>query len=298
MKKTIKALLNKAPYVRDLHEQVKLQGAFPAGHYYSPIPTEQDVRAYIESRGPPSERLPGIELNEEGQYKLLRRYVEFYKDIPYPEKQTSGRRYYYDNDWFSYSDAIFLYCFLREHKPKKIIEIGSGFSSAAMLDAADTLPEWSPQLVFVEPYPERLLSLMKENDKTSVTLIDSKIQDVSLDTLLALESGDLLFVDSSHVVKCGSDLQLLLFEVLPRLQSGVYVHFHDVFYPFDYPSEWLEAGRFWNENYFLRAFLSYNSAWSICFFNTYVNARFDELIKKKMPLCTKNTGGSLYIQRG
>jgi hypothetical protein len=92
-------------------------------------------------------------------------------------------------------------------------------------------------------------------------------------------------------------MQLLMFEILPRLQPGVFVHFHDVFYPFDYPSEWLTEGRYWNENYFLRAFLSYNSEWSIRFFNTYVHFMFGDLIKEGMPLCAKNTGSSLYIQR-
>lgn len=106
-----------------------------------------------------------------------------------------------------------------------------------------------------------------------------------------------MFIDSSHVVKCGSDLQFLIFEVLPYLKPGVFVHFHDIAYPFEYPSEWLLEGRYWNENYFLRAFLSYNSEWSIHFFTTYVYFRFGDLIREKMPLCTKNPGGSLYIQR-
>jgi hypothetical protein len=88
-----------------------------------------------------------------------------------------------------------------------------------------------------------------------------------------------------------------MFEILPRLQPGVFVHFHDVFYPFEYPPEWLMEGRYWNENYFLRAFLSYNSEWKIKFMNTYVSFMFSDLIKEKMPLCAKNPGGSLYIQR-
>ena len=141
------------------------------------------------------------------------------------------------------------------------------------------------------------MRLFKEGDREQVRLIDSKIQEVPSEVLLTLESGDFLFVDSSHVVKCGSDLQVLMFEILPRLQPGVYVHFHDVFYPFDYPCEWLMEGRYWNENYFLRAFLSYNSEWSIKFFNTYVHFMYGDLIREKMPLCARNPGGSLYIQR-
>jgi hypothetical protein len=78
---------------------------------------------------------------------------------------------------------------------------------------------------------------------------------------------------------------------------AVFVHFHDVFYPFDYPSEWLIEGRYWNENYFLRAFLSWNTEWHIRFFNTYVHCMFGDFIRETMPLCARNAGGSLYIQR-
>lgn len=297
MKKVIKALINRVPYIKNLNEQVRKQGKFPAGHYYSPIPSEEDVLAYVKLRKPPNSELLGIELNEQTQYELLNEYANFYKDLPFPEEQTPLHRYYYDNGWFSYSDAIFLYSFLRKHMPKRIIEVGSGFSSAVMLDTIDSFFSQRPEITFIEPYPDRLISLFREGDREQVRLIDSKFQEVPSNVLLALESGDLLFIDSSHVVKYGSDLQILMFEILPRLQPGVVVHFHDVFFPFDYPSEWLTEGRYWNENYFLRAFLSYNSEWSIQFFNTYVHFMFGDLIKEKMPLCVKNAGGSLYIQR-
>jgi hypothetical protein len=89
----------------------------------------------------------------------------------------------------------------------------------------------------------------------------------------------------------------LIFNVLPQLPRGVFVHFHDVFYPFEYPSTWLAQGIYWNEDYVLRAFLSYNSEWAIHFFNTFVPVAFKEFLENKMPLCLKNTGGSIYIQR-
>jgi predicted O-methyltransferase YrrM len=297
MKQFINAFIKRLPAIKKLNEQVRKQGAFPAGHYYSPIPEEEDVLAYVKSRRPPSNELLGVKLNERSQNELLNEYIDFYKDLPFPEKATPDQRYYYDNGWFSYSDAIFLYCFLRKYTPKRIIEIGSGFSSAVMLDTIDSVFSQRPEISFIEPYPNRLISLFKDGDREQVSLIDKKIQEVPSDILLALESGDLLFIDSSHVVKCDSDLHHLMFEILPRLQPGVFVHFHDVFYPFDYPSHWLMEGRYWNENYFLRAFLSYNSEWEIMFFNTYVHHMFGDLIKEKMPLCARNHGGSLYIQR-
>jgi hypothetical protein len=297
MKQVIKTFVKIIPLIKNLSEQVRKQGMYPAGHYYSPIPSEEDVLAYVKSREVPNNDLLGIKLNEKSQQETLNEYINFYEDLPFPVKQTPGHRYYYDNSWFSYSDAIFLYSFLRKHLPKRIIEIGSGFSSAVILDTIDCFFSQRPDVTFIEPYPDRLISLLRDDDIKQIRLIEKKIQEVSPDVLLGLESGDLLFIDSSHVVKCGSDLQLLMFEILPRLQPGVFVHFHDVFYPFDYPSEWLTEGRYWNENYFLRAFLSYNSEWSIQFFNTYVHFMFGESIKEKMPLCALNQGGSLYIRR-
>lgn len=311
MNRIIKSLVDRLPFidklneqvstlseeVRTLREQVKMEGAYPAGHYYSPIPSKEDILMDVNFRKPVSGELPGIKLNKESQHELLHEYAVFYKDLPFPEEQNPDYRYYYNNGWFSYSDAIFLYSFLRKQKPKRIVEVGSGFSSAVMLDTIDNFYSERPDVTFIEPYPDRLVSLFKEIDIEQVRLIDKKVQEVTPDVFLTLESGDFLFIDSSHVVKCGSDLQMLMFEIIPQLRPGVFVHFHDVFYPFTYPSNWLNEGRYWNENYFLRAFLSYNSEWSISFFNTYVHFMFGDLIKEKMPLCTRNPGGSLYLHR-
>jgi predicted O-methyltransferase YrrM len=310
MRKFIKDSINRIPFIQKLNERVRVQseqirkqGAYPAGHYYSPIPAEEDLIKYLESRKLPDSKVVGIDLNEEEQKNLLDSYIEFYKDIPFHEQPTDGIRYWYNNTWFGRDDAIFLHCFLRKHEPKRIIEVGSGFSSAVMLDTADTALSQQPQLTFIEPDPSRLLGLLKDSDKERVTIIDRKIQEVPPEVLLALDSGDLLFIDSSHVVKCDSDLHYLMFEVLPRLKPGVFVHFHDVFYPFEYPSEWLMEGRYWNENYFLRAFLLHNTEWKITFFTTYIQHIFGDLLQAKMPFCSRNTagglciGGSLYIQR-
>ncbi len=297
MKQAIKAFIKGLPFIRNLVQQVKDQGAFPAGHYYSPIPSKEEIIYHVQTRGIPKSELPGINLNEKKQLELLEEYINFYPEISFPEEQEPTHRYYYNNQWFSYSDAIFLYCFIRKYAPKRIIEIGCGFSSALILDTVEKLSFYNPEVTFIEPYPDRLLSLLRESDIERFRLIEKKVQSVQPDVFRALESGDLLFIDSSHVVKCGSDLQFLIFEILPHLQPGIFVHFHDIAYPFEYPSEWLLEGRYWNENYFLRAFLSYNSEWSIHFFTTYVHFRFGDLIKEKMPLCIKNPGGSLYIQR-
>lgn len=297
MKRALNSLLSRMPPVRRLAAQVTRQGVFPAGHYYSPVPSAAEVLAYLKLRKPLSRELPGINLNEQRQLELLNEYTKFYEDLPFTEEQTPELRYYYRNTWFSYGDAIFLYCFLRQQLPKRIIEVGSGFSSALMLDTIDRFLPERPDITLIEPHPERLNDLLRDGDRKRVRLIDSKLQDVRPEVFSGLGAGDLLFVDSSHVVKCGSDLLFLMFEVLPHLEPGVVVHFHDVFYPFDYPAEWLTEGRYWNENYFLRAFLSYNSEWSIQFFNNYLSFVFGDLMKEKMPLCARMPGAGLYIQR-
>ena len=297
MKRIKKLFLDNMPYIGNLRKQLEKQGDFPAGHYYSPIPDRNEVLTYINSRKPLEMQLPDIDINKDGQLRLLNEYSEFYKELPFPDEQKSDFRYFFNNKYFSYSDAIFLYSFLRKHKPKRIIEIGSGFSSAVILDTVDRFFSYRPEITFIEPYPDRLKSLLRSDDEGRVRIIDKKLQEISSGLFESLESGDFLFIDSSHIVKCGSDLQLLIFDIFPLLPSGVFVHFHDVFYPFDYPSEWLKKGRYWNENYFLRAFLAHNCEWRIYFFNTYATFAFSDFIKEKMPLCLKNSGGSLYIQR-
>jgi len=292
-------MVNSLPYVRNLRKQLSEQGAFPPGHFYSPTPNAEEVRYYVNSlsKQAPEPDLPDIALNTEKQFQLLKKFSTFYyPEIPFPEKETEGFRYYFDQPWFGYADAIYLYSFLRSQRPKRIIEVGSGFSSAVMLDTVDRFP-FSTEFTFIDPFPERLQKLLKPSDRERAHLFDRKVQDVPFELFLTLEPGDLLFIDSSHVLKAGSDLQYLMFRVLPHLPVGVFVHFHDIFFPFEYPQEWLLEGRYWNENYMLRAFLSGNPQWEIFLFNDYVKNACRAYIEQRMPLCMKNTGGSLYLRR-
>ena len=297
MKQLVKSFVENLPYIRGLHEKIRKQGANPAGHYYSPIPDRDEALEYLESRKPLSPELRDVRLNKERQFELLQEYAGFYEELPFSEKQQTGQRYFYDNGYFCHSDAIFLYSFLRKHAPKRIIEVGSGFSSAVMLDTINGFFPHRPDLTFIEPYPSRLEGVLRGDDKDWVKIIGKRVQEVPVEFFSSLEAGDLLFIDSSHVMKCGSDVQMLVFEILPLLPVGVFVHFHDIFYPFEYPREWLERGKYWNESYFLRAFLSYNCEWAVYFFNDYVALTFGDFIKDKMPLCVENSGGSLYLQR-
>ena len=297
MKELIKNVLHRLPHISSIHQQVVRQGRYPAGHYYSPIPSQEDVLGHLQSRESLPLDLPDIQLNKESQFQTLQSFQRFYDELPFPEKQSPDCRYYFDQPWFCYADAIFLYSFLRQEKPRRIVEVGSGFSSAIILDTVERFLPQRPEITFIEPDPERLNSLLRQDDRRHARVLTTRVQDVPSDVMTSLEPGDLLFIDSSHVVKCGSDLSFLMFRVLPKLTRGVFVHFHDVFYPFEYPPEWLEAGTYWNESYFLRAFLAYNTEWTIHFFGNYAGFAFEEFIAKKMPLCRRNLGGSLYIRR-
>jgi predicted O-methyltransferase YrrM len=220
----------------------------------------------------------------------------FYAEMPFKSEKQDDVRYYFENDFFCYSDGILLYSLIRYLKPKKIIEIGSGFSSAVMLDTNELFFNSEIELTFIEPYPERLYNAIKENDKKSTTIIVSEVQQVSLEKFEELNAGDVLFIDSSHVVKTGSDVCFILFEILPILKGGVIIHFHDIFYPFEYLKEWVVEGRNWNEDYFLKAFLMYNTAFQIILFPDYLH-KMHSKIYNQMPLCYKNTGGSLWISK-
>ena len=269
----------------------------PPGHFYSPLPSISEVRENEESIFRTPRELPAVDLNEEEQLQLFEVFKEYYKDLPFKDEQTDGLRYYFNNPNYSYSDAICLYAMIRHAKPRRVIEIGSGYSSCVTLDTNELFSAGTIACTFIEPYPELLLSLIKDTDKEVGNIISTKLQEVSLEQFSCLQENDILFIDSTHVTKVNSDVNYIFFEILPSLNSGVYIHFHDIFYPFEYPKEWIYEGRAWNEDYLLRAFLQYNSRFRIVFFNTFLEHFFAEKFIADMPLCMKNTGGSIWLRK-
>ena len=161
---------------------------------------------------------------------------------------------------FGEIEAQFLFCFAGRHKPKRIIQVGAGISTAVLLHVARMF-NYRPEITCIDPYPTRFLRESSRNGQ--ITLIPEKCQDVDLSLFSDLGPGDLLFVDSTHTVKPGSEVNLLILEVLPRLASGCYVHFHDIYFPYDYPCDLLTTVYFWNESSLLHAFLVNNNRFSI-----------------------------------
>jgi hypothetical protein len=277
----------------------------PPGHYYSPIPDTKEIRSRWETLFDRSSKsVAGIRLNEEGQCALAEAFARYYSEMPFRDGQTRGMRYRLDNDFFRHGDGIILYSMLRHFTPRRVVEIGSGHSSAAMLDTNDRFLSKSVRFTFVEPFPDRLTALISGEDAKDVDIRRKPIQDLEPDAFLALERNDILFVDSSHVGKLGSDVLHVLFNVLPTLRAGVIVHFHDILWPFEYPENWVTEGRAWNEAYLLRAFLQYNSHFEILFFNSFMSLHHADILARFLPGMLGTTASqaapgntSLWIRR-
>jgi len=283
----------------DIFKKNRTKFNFKPGHFYSPIPSITDVQR-DESRiyGAVPGRLPGVNLNEDKQVELLKHFSDtYYRELPWKDEKTPGLRYYYLNPSYSYSDGIFLFSMLRHVHPARVIEIGSGFTSALMMDTNELFFDNSIELTFIEPYPNLLNDVMTEEDMDRVKVVKDRMQDVPLSTFESLAEGDILFVDSTHVSKVGSDVNRIFFEILPALPGGVYIHFHDIFYPFELPKSWVYDGIYWNENYILHAFLEYNNQFEIVLFNTYMERFHREFFESSMPLCLKNEGGSIWLKK-
>jgi hypothetical protein len=270
----------------------------PAGHFYSPIPSLEELArdAAVVFAAPPR-TLPGLDLREDEQLALLRSFVPYYGEMPFTATRAPGLRYFFENPAYSYSDAILLHCMIRHLRPARIIEVGSGYSSCVTLDTNERFFDNRIATTFIEPYPELLFSLSTPEDRTRMRVLGSRLQDVDLAEFAALEPGDILFVDSTHVSKVHSDVNRLVFQILPSLKPGVHVHVHDIFYPFEYPRHWFEEGRAWNEAYLLRAFLQFNSAFRVVLMNTFMEHFHPGWFQAHMPLCLKNPGGSIWIER-
>lgn len=290
----MKFILNKIKNIR----RKLLLSPFP-GSYSSPIVDAVEIRKReVEIFSINSKYIPGVDLNEEYQLTLLREFERYYPEIPFKDIKNE-RRYYYDNGYYLHSDAIFLYSMIRHFHPKRIIEIGAGFSSAAMLDSTDVLGFQNTIFTFIEPDPARLKSLLRKEDYLRCTIIENNLENVDKAIFEELIENDILFIDSSHVCKTGSDVNKIFFEILPKINSKVLIHFHDVFFPFEYPKPWvLDWNSFgWNEDYFLRAFLMYNTNFEIVFFNTFLEHFHKQRVMTTMPDCLKHPGGSLWMRK-
>jgi len=272
-------------------------------HFYQPIPDTQSLPETLWDR--PS-KLAGIDMNDSGQLDLLRRHFPKFRDEyeQIPIKPTGeGGGFHLNNRLFDGTDALVAYCMVRQFQPRLIIEIGSGLSSLLLAQAAAR--NSSSNLTCIEPFPRELV---RKGFPGLRSLIEKKVQDIDVEFFSQLESRDLLFIDSSHTVKVGGDVNYLFLEVLPRLNPGVIVHVHDIFLPFEYRRDWvMDEFRFWGEQYLLQAFLTFNSEFEVLMANRYLAHRYLEdlkaafpnlgNLKAALPNSVRWGGGSFWMRR-
>ena len=234
-------------------------------HYYSPIP---DTRELSDELWQGMHLPAGFDLRIAPALtwlgSLSQKYGGEFNEFP-TKAGTDIQGFHLDNQAFRSGDAEVLYSILRELKPRKIIEIGSGYSTLLMCQAIRAnqkeAPEYRCEFIAVEPYPPAYLSPLP----IEVARLESKpVQDINLSLFASLTDGDILFIDSSHVVRTASDVVYEFLRILPTLAPGVIVHIHDIFIPTEYPRTWLrEACMFWNEQYLLEAFLTSNCNYEV-----------------------------------
>lgn len=318
LKQGVKRLLVRNKYYREYHHYKHLAShfeqkyltanhwlkefrtQFAPGHFYSPYPDLREINKRKETIFDRTKRnIPGIDIRERQQVALLRKLAKHYPKMPHLKlsKSPSDLRYKFGLHAYSYTDAVVLFCMILQHRPKRIIEIGSGYSSALMLDINEQFFDNSMRLTFVEPFPQLLKSLTKPSDTNQYTLENKPLWQVDRKLFRQLEKDDILFIDSTHVSKAGSDVNQLFFEVLPHLKKGVIVHIHDIFYPFEYPIEWVKETRAWTEDYIVRAFLYNNEEYEIVFFNHFMNIHHKAEMDSLLPETRKNSGGSLWLRK-
>ena len=237
---------------------------FTPGHYYSPIPDPAELfaeprRSQIWPAEPRA--TPGIAWREHEQLALCRDVLAKQARLAFREDASDDpTEYTAQNGQYPALDAWALEAMIQRQRPRRFIEIGSGFSSLVTARVNRELLDGSMHFTCIEPYPRAFL---REGVPGVSDLIVAKVQDVPLETFASLGAGDILFVDTSHTVKTGGDVTWIFHEILPRLAPGVLVHVHDVFLPGDYPVEWVEEGWGWNETYLVHSFLAFNAGFEI-----------------------------------
>jgi hypothetical protein len=273
---------------------------FPAGHYHSPVVDPATVGPYVDRvRRLGLGGLAGISVDLGAMLSLFATDAPRLAALDLPDAPAPHRRYFAQKSPFPPGDAASLFLMMSRHRPRRIVEIGSGSSTAAALDFAGDLGLDPFAMTAIEPYPQRLRAMLRPGDEATVTIRETPVQDVPAGEAVAgLEAGDILLVDSTHVLKTGSDVHHELFHLLPAVRPGVLVHVHDVPFPFEYADFWIaERNYSWNEAYALRAFLMFNDAFRIVWWSSLVKAELGARMGEACRHYAGNAGSSIWLQR-
>jgi predicted O-methyltransferase YrrM len=272
-------------------------GVFPiTNHYYEPLFDDRHLKLPLDR----DRFLPGINWNDLEQLNLLSRF-QFENDLvamPF-EKESDELSFYYNNPSLGPGDAEYLYCMVRHFMPSRIIEIGSGYSTLmvqrAISDTRLLNPDYITEQICIEPYEMPWL------EKTGVRVIRQLVEEVGLELFKSLGENDILFIDSSHMVRPQGDVLFEFLEILPTLQKGVIIHVHDIFSPKDYTKQHLvEDVMFWNEQYILEAFLTCNREFKIIGALNYLKTHYPLEIYAKLPVLKKmkeHVPGSFWMRK-
>jgi len=273
--------------------------SFPPGHFYSPVVDIHDDHVTQAVRDPrPVRDSGGIHIDQPGMEAFCERLARHHSQFPFTREPQLGFRYFYGNGAFDAHDAAVLFSMLLEYQPRRVIEVGSGYSSCLMLDTNERFFDGRLELTLIDPALEQIRSLIPLGDTHRAELIPAKVQDVPLAVFERLRENDILFLDSSHVVKTASDVNCYLFEILPSLAPGVLIHIHDMPHLFEYPEQWVrDLKRSWNEAYAVRAFLQYNREFPILYWTNFAAKVFPEKLLALMPMTRENGGASLWLQK-
>jgi SAM-dependent methyltransferase len=261
--------------------------------YYQPIPDTRTLRSELWER---RSELVGIDLNTEAQLRLLTEvfpgFRGEYDQLPHEQREPTAQ-FHLGNGMFDGTDALACYCMIRHFRPRRVVEVGSGFSTRLLAEAA--LRNGDTAVVAIDPNAAEALS----RGFPGLTEVQKRpVEELALSFFEQLEADDVLFIDSSHVSRIGGDVNFLFLEVIPRLRPGVLVHVHDIFLPAEYPQEWVvEKSRFWTEQYLLQAFLEFNSAWEVLLANSYLGQEHREAMRATFPNAGWWGGGSFWMRR-
>jgi len=248
-------------------------------HYYSPIPNIIELQK-TKNIWAKKSKMPGVSFNLNNQLKNIIRICTKYKEEYIGNKNFREAVLKHFGTGYGYLEAQALHSIIRFYHPKKIIEIGSGVSTYCIFKAMqlNNLEGHHCKLTCIEPYPSKSLKKLKD-----INLITQKVQTISPELFKKLGKGDLLFIDSSHTIKPGGDVNFLILEVLPLLRKGVIVHFHDIYFPYDYQYSVLSTLFHWSETSLLRALLIFNNRAEIFFSMSALHHERKQQLKKLFP---------------
>lgn len=272
-------------------------GVFPIlDHYYQPLinPKKHIKKSLREDR-----KLPGIDFNIREQLVLLSKFKYNEELLKFPIGKVKDVEFHYDNKSYKSGDAEYLYNMIRHFKPNKIIEIGSGHSTLMAQNAIiqNKLENFSYKCnhTCIEPYEIPWLK------KLDIELVREKVENIDKSFFQKLEANDILFIDSSHIIRAQGDVLFEYLELLPILKSGVLIHIHDIFSPKDYLDDWVyNLHLLWNEQYLLEAFLTFNSEFRIIGALNYLTHNYRIELEEKCPVFAKQEGrepGAFWIIR-